>query len=124
MKRYFLLITIFCIGLAGCQSALTVKPVVVTTDVIAYEGTEKNNGILWQDAAGIVITPAKRKYYNALIEIYGAAKWKETGLPCFVPALTKDFGITPAGANYHLSNGALQNFALMVSWYKSGRAPK
>jgi hypothetical protein len=123
MKRYFLFI-VFCL-FAGCQSSLTIKPKPVVSAVIAYEGTEQNNGIVSQDPTGLVITPAKRDYFNALIEIYGDAKWRDTGLPCFVPAVKKDFGITPQGENYHVDNGAIQNvYVLMVQWYKSGRAPK
>ena len=125
MKRYFLLLSVCLIPLVGCQSALIIKPKPVVPAVVAYEGTEQNNGIISQDATGVVITPAKRDYYNGLIEIYGDAKWKDTGLPCFVPAVKKDFGITPLGANYHVDNGAIQKvYVLLVAWYTAGRAPK
>ena len=123
MKR-FIILFLLCFSLLGCQSVLTIKPKPVITDIVAYEGTEQNNGIIAQDAAGLVITATKRNHYNALIEIYGAEKWKDTGLPCFVPAIEKDFGITKAGDNYHLANGAIANYALMVQWFKAGRAPK
>ena len=123
MKR-FLILFLLCFGLLGCQSVLTIKPKPVTTDVVAYDGTAQNNGIVAQDATGLVITPAKRDHYNTLIDIYGAEKWKDTGLPCFIPAIQKDFGITKSGEYYHLDNGAISNYALMVQWFKSGRAPK
>ena len=121
MKPILLLLAL--VMLTGCPSLLVIKPKPVVTEVVPYSGADQNNGVLSQDSTGILITAGKRDEYNALIAIYGSARWV-TGLPCFVPALKPDFGITAVPPNYHLNNEGVQQLALMKSWLKQGKAPK
>ncbi len=114
---------VLLLALVSCSSTLTPAPV-PPAQTIAYDGNAQNAGIISIDADGAVITPAKRAYYNSLIEIYGAAKWTKAGLPVFPSPLVRDDGITEAGDNYRITRGALANLTVMHQWFKMGRTPQ
>lgn len=102
----------------------TTVPPVRPAQTIAYDGDAQNAGILSLDTTGAVITPAKRAYYNALIEIYGDARWTRGGLPVFPVPKRADEGITPAGPNFRITRSALADLTVMHQWFKMGRTPQ
>lgn len=84
----FILILILAVSLL-CATGCAVTPVVNERETIAYEGGEKNAGILqdFEDHSS-EITPNARDRYNNLI-------LKEKGLAEYFKR--KDFGISPMG---------------------------
>lgn len=99
------------LDLGGCstvhQSLVTSKAIVVTPQPV-------------KDDTGYRLTRADRDRYNALIEVYGAAKFDD-GAPVFVPALKKDQGVTPAADPaypFHMTFAARVDFAELKAMQK------
>lgn len=118
------LIALLAVGLIIFPGCGTTTPKPPTAEIVAHDGGAQNAGIISLDATGAVITPAKRDYYNALVRIYGDAKWKKGGLPIFAVPLKPDDGVTPKGDNYHITAAALTNLTVMHQWFKMGRTPE
>jgi hypothetical protein len=113
MKARFLipfLLLVAVVGTAACSSTIVPQPVVATQ--ASWDGGQQNSGVIAVADGYIIVTATARARYNALIETYG----KE-----FSPALVKDYGVTADGENFKVTSEAVQKWALMNAWKKSGR---
>lgn len=115
MKRVLSVLLLACA--LGAMPACTVTPKPVVSTVASFDEGGPNSGILAIDKDGVTVTPRLCERYNALIRAYGEE---------FVPALERDFGISPTGDGhtYRMANDALDYFLIMNQWRKMGRAAK
>lgn len=62
---------------------------------------------------GYVIDQPTRDRYNALVDVYGTAKY-EDGAPVFIPSLKRDAGVDAIGnGKYLMTFAARQDFATL-----------
>lgn len=112
-------VLILALFLAGCAHD-TIRPTAPVSQTASYDSSVADSGIISMEADGFLVTAHFRDRYNAMVELYGNE-------PEFIPALTKDRGLTPSnrsGRGEYLCNGeAMSRFVQMNRWRKMGRKP-
>jgi hypothetical protein len=116
MKR-FTAVTLLAVALVFSPGCMTVSPSPVPTTEASFDAGGANSGVLDITDTHALVTPRFRERYNAMIKIYGEE---------FVPELKKDYGLSlePDGKTYRMTLDALDQFLIMNTWRKMGRAQK
>lgn len=125
-----LLLTVAVLGLfasasSGCSTVT--PPPAPAAQVASFDQGDATSGILRYDsrAAGYIVTARFVQRYEALVAVYGDAKDSLTGLPYFLPALTRGYGLRLSETGeYVMTAEAMTYFVRMNQWRRSGRAPR